>query len=92
MQMPMALVSDSLLSNVCRFILHPSQEMQREHNNLSSQLQQGTKRLNQLEEEQKINEQSLKQSRNMVEDLKGRNYLSESDCMSNCHCQKSIIA
>ncbi|XP_031436037.1 centromere protein F isoform X2 [Clupea harengus] len=47
-------------------------EMQREHNNLSSQLQQGTKRLNQLEEEQKINEQSLKQSRNMVEDLKAK--------------------
>lgn len=52
------------------FIL-PLQEMQREHNNLSSQLQQGTKRLNQLEEERKCSEQSLKQSRNMVEDLKG---------------------
>lgn len=45
--------------------------MQREHNNLSSQLQQATKRLSQLEEDRSSNEKSLKQSRNMVDDLKG---------------------
>ncbi len=48
-----------------------SQEMQREKNTLSCQLDQGMKRAKQLEEEKLNTEQSLAKSRTIVDDLKG---------------------
>lgn len=44
--------------------------MQREKNTLSCQLDQGTKRVKQLEEEKQNIEQNLTKSRTMVDDLK----------------------
>lgn len=44
--------------------------MQREKNTLSCQLEQGMKRVKQLEEEKQNIEQNLAKSRTMVDDLK----------------------
>ena len=59
--------------DICWFV----QELQKENNNLSSQLEQGGRKLSQLEEERKTWEQNLKRSQNMVEDLRGRLSLSD---------------
>ncbi len=45
--------------------------MQRDKNTLSCQLDQGMKRVKQLEEEKQNTEQNLAKSRTMVDDLKG---------------------
>ncbi|KAJ8402852.1 hypothetical protein AAFF_G00361660 [Aldrovandia affinis] len=48
------------------------EEMQREKNGLSCQVEQGTKRTTQIEEELKATKQTLKESHSMVEDLKAK--------------------
>lgn len=47
------------------------QELQKERNSVTVQLDQSSRRLTQLEEEKKSADQSLKRTQGLVDDLKG---------------------
>lgn len=47
------------------------QELQREKNSVTVQLDQSSRRLSQLEEEKKSTDQSLKRTQGLLDDLKG---------------------
>ena len=61
-----------LLSLVSTFLPPPHQELQREKNSLTVQLDQSSRRLSQLEEEKKSGDQSLKRTQGQLDDLKGK--------------------
>lgn len=48
------------------------QELQKERNSVTVQLDQSSRRLTQLEEEKKNADQSMKRTQGLVEDLKGK--------------------
>ena len=47
------------------------QELQREKNSITVQLDQSSRRLSQLEEEKKSSEQSIKRTQGLLDDIKG---------------------
>lgn len=63
------LYSDHFL--VLRYNFSSQQELQKERNSVTVQLDQSSRRLTQLEEEKKSADQSLKRTQGLVDDLKG---------------------
>lgn len=55
------------------------QELQKEKNNMTVQLDQSNRRLSQLEEEKKSSNQSLKRTQGLLDDLKGKFVLGMSE-------------
>lgn len=60
------------VSFCCYMFLHFNQELQKEKNSLTVQLDQSSRCLTQLEEEKKKTEQTLKSTQGLLDDLKGK--------------------